>query len=164
LIDINAIRLSAEEIRSISGDTLMNDDDKAAGLISQVLSSWRDWRETRRQRGELAALTPDEMVGIAADCGVSPADLVDAVKSGRHGADELAQLAEALGLDFEHLKEAGYFNDMQRLCSECAEKKRCRRALAKGVASLTYETFCPNADTLAYLEHVQNMLQPFPHR
>lgn len=53
----------------------MKDEGETAGLIRQVISSWRDWRETRRQRGEVAALTEEELVGIAADCGASPREI-----------------------------------------------------------------------------------------
>ena len=142
----------------------MENDNEAAGLITQVISRWRDWCEARRQRSEVTALTQEELGELAADCGVSPADLVIAVKAGRHGADELGQLAEALGIDFRRLENANYFNDMQRVCAGCEVKKRCRRALAMGIASVTYDAYCPNAVTLAELEQVQNMLQPFPNR
>ena len=142
----------------------MKDDPEAAGLITQVISRWRDWCETHRQRCEVAALTREELGELAADCGVSPADLVEATKTGRHGADELAQLVDVLGIDFAHLKNTGYFNDMQNVCARCEVKKRCRRALGMGIASRTYETYCPNADTIADFEQVQNILQPFPHR
>jgi uncharacterized protein YjiS (DUF1127 family) len=141
----------------------MNKDDEAGGLIAEVISSWRNWREGRKQRGEMAGLTQEDLVEIAADCGVTPAQLIDAVRSGPHAADELAQLLRALEIDPDVVRHSNYFNDMQRVCSECGAKKRCRLSLASGIASLNYETYCPNAETLHDLEQVQNMLQPFPH-
>lgn len=142
----------------------MDDEREADGLIADVISSWRNWRERRRRQGELNGLTHEDVIEIAADCGVTPSQLIDAVRSGPQAADELTQMIEALEIDDALIQHVGLhtFNDMKRLCAECSTKKRCRRALANGVASLTYEAFCPNAEALHELEQVQRMMQPFP--
>jgi hypothetical protein len=38
--------------------------------------------------------------------------------------------------------------DMQRLCTACSQKRRCKRELAAGTAATNYPGFCPNAISL----------------
>jgi len=143
----------------------MDDEKQADGFIADVISSWRNWREKRRSQNELDRLSNADVIEIAADCGVTPSQLIDAVRAGPHAADELTQLIEALEINDALIQHGGLstFNDMKRLCAECSAKRRCRRALANGTASLTYEAFCPNAEALHDLEQVQRMMHPFPN-
>jgi hypothetical protein len=166
LIEIKVSTAVWAKISSTAGGTQMSDDREADGLITDVISSWRNWREKRKQQNELGELTSQDVIEIAADAGVSPTELIDAVRLGPHSADELVQLLEALEINDVLLEHSGRdsLNDMKRLCSECASKKRCRRALANGIASMTYEAFCPNAEALHDLEQMQRMIQPFPGR
>lgn len=46
----------------------------------------------------------------------------------------------------------GAIQDAGRLCQVCADRGRCRDALANGTAALGYMSFCPNADLLGELE------------
>lgn len=67
----------------------------------------------------------------------------------------LAQsLMTVLGIDERRLSPAywGAIQDAGRLCQVCADRGRCRDALANGTAALGYMSFCPNADLLGELE------------
>lgn len=142
----------------------MQGDTVGSNLISDVIAGWRNWREKQKQRGELSNLTEEELTELAADCGVTPRQLLDVVQAGPHAADEMNQLMQALGIDPEHVRQAdrAAFTDMQILCAACEAKKQCRHSLAAGIAPFEYDAFCPNAEALAELEKVQTMLRPFP--
>lgn len=67
----------------------------------------------------------------------------------------LAQsLMTVLGIDERRLGPTywGAIQDAGRLCQVCADRGRCRDALANGTAALGYMSFCPNADLLGELE------------
>lgn len=67
----------------------------------------------------------------------------------------LAQsLMTVLGIDERRLSPdyRGAIQDAGRLCQVCADRGRCRDALANGTAALGYMSFCPNADLLGELE------------
>lgn len=143
----------------------MERDTVVSNLISDVIAGWRNWREKQKQRGELSNLTEEELTELAADCGVTPRQLLDVAEAGPHASDEMNQLMHVLGIDPEHVRltDRAGFTDMQILCAACEAKKQCRHSLAAGTAPLEYDAFCPNAETLSELEKVQNMLRPFPH-
>ncbi|PWC47375.1 hypothetical protein [Azospirillum sp. TSA6c] len=67
----------------------------------------------------------------------------------------LAQsLMTVLGIDERRLSPDywGAIQDAGRLCPVCADRGRCRAALADSTAALSYMSFCPNADLLGELE------------
>lgn len=78
------------------------------------------------------------------------------VDTGFAGPDiPLAQsLMTVLRIDGRRLGPAywGAIQDAGRLCPVCADRGRCRTALADGTAGLGYMSYCPNADLLGELE------------
>lgn len=87
---------------------------------------------------------------IAHDLGASPAELRQFVRKGPGAAGLLQKMLIALNVDPAALssKELGTMRDLQRLCTMCAEKKRCAHELADGTAAAHFHEFCPNAHTL----------------
>lgn len=87
---------------------------------------------------------------IAKDMGVSAEELGKIAGKGHHAADLVQKMLIALNVDPAAIAktEPAVMRDLQRLCMNCVDKKRCGRALEKGAAAAHFHEFCPNALTL----------------
>jgi hypothetical protein len=45
--------------------------------------------------------------------------------------------------------------EMERVCSICSVKSCCRTDLELGVSAVTYDEYCPNAETIEALKNAQ---------
>lgn len=115
-----------------------------------VAKYWGNFRDRAESRNELASMSSDDIDLLAADCGLTPAQLKSMMQRGPHAADELAELIKALDIDEARLKAANRrnFNDMKLTCAECGRKSECRRSLRNGTAAQDYGSFCDNAELL----------------
>jgi hypothetical protein len=118
--------------------------------ISAILQSWwSDWNASR----EYEALGPAGRRALARDAGVAT-DVLDRIFSRRRSAgQELPRLLRTLDLQPGEVRQRhpDVVRDMQAVCSTCAVARRCRRDLARHVSRATFETYCPNAQTIAAL-------------
>lgn len=123
--------------------------------IGPLIVAVADW--FRKHRGhhassELADCTPHDVERIAADIGLTVADL----RKLEEMVDDpllLYRMLAALKIDEAELARAdpAAFRDLQRVCAMCDSKRRCDRELQAGDAPATFEAFCPNALTLKSL-------------
>jgi hypothetical protein len=90
---------------------------------------------------------------IAKDLGLSASELRRVTKLGPGSADLLLRRMAALDLDRKEVSrtEPRTFQDLQRVCSMCNSKRRCRRDLTRDAADPVWEDYCPNAATLMAL-------------
>jgi hypothetical protein len=122
--------------------------------VDFVLNAIADWVNRYRSKigmgDDLERCGPDDVMQIARDLGASPAELREFVRKGPGAADLLQRMLIALKVDPASFtsSELGVMHDLQRLCTMCAEKKRCARELADGTAAEHFHEFCPNAQTL----------------
>jgi hypothetical protein len=88
---------------------------------------------------------------IARDLTVSPGELRSLARKGAGAADLLYRRMDDLGLDRDLIArgETSVLRDMQRACSLCAHKGRCRHDLANSAEPSAWHLYCPNDDTLA---------------
>jgi transcriptional regulator with XRE-family HTH domain len=119
-------------------------------VFDQLLATFGDWLQHRRDLSEMRQLNTTEFDRIANDLRVSPSDLNELVRQGPHAADELPKMLEALGIDEDNLArtEPLLLRDMERVCALCHEKGQCDRDLAAGTAAEHYEGYCLNASTI----------------
>ena len=132
----------------------------ADNVVSTLVGWWRERRAAQTGLMEIASLGPDDFVGVAADCGLSSAQLIAIVRAGPHAAEEMGEMLRALNVD-ESAVMAGdrnLYNDMQAVCAVCGSKGECRRHLRDGTAAETYPSFCGNADTINQLRASPDML------
>lgn len=121
-------------------------------------AAFRDWVRHRQLisqcRQRLDACDSNEIARIAHDVGLSPQDLRQMAKLGPDAAQQLLDRMAILHLDAGALakSEPGTMRDMQRLCSNCAAKKRCQRDLLINTSDPSWRHYCPNADTLDHLK------------
>jgi hypothetical protein len=93
----------------------------------------------------------DDIRRIAADSGLSVADLRRLVSLGPDAAALLPHMMEALNLD-PAATPPEVLRDLQRVCSLCRNKTECTCELARGSADASYMDFCPNTETLRSLQ------------
>jgi hypothetical protein len=130
-------------------------------VVQDLIDSFASWLKHRRELNEMRQLDRSDFNRIASDLRVSPDDLEELVRHGRHAGDELPKMLEQLGIDAERLGRAQplLLRDMERVCALCSQKSQCDRDLASGAAAENYQGYCPNASTLETLDRTA----PAPH-
>jgi hypothetical protein len=121
-------------------------------LSKAVLQWWRDW--TRRSSAqELKCCGEDEVARMAKDLGLSPFELRRFAKLGPGSADLLLRRMAALDLDRKEVSrtEPRTFQDLQRVCTMCNSKRRCKRDIGRDSDDPVWQDYCPNAATLMAL-------------
>lgn len=132
--------------------------------VELVLDSIADWvnryRNGTGSHKDFGQCDGAEVMRIADDLGVSSSELRDIASKGPGGADLLRRMLDALHVDPNEIINAnpGVMRDLQRLCANCADKKRCAHELDDGTAAEHFHEFCPNAFTLDAL--FKDKLQP----
>jgi hypothetical protein len=126
-------------------------------ILNSVMVAFRNWvrkRKLIRQcRLRLDECDGYELACIAKDVGLSASELRSMVRLGPDAASLLLDRMTALRLDAEAAAKNGYstMRDLQRLCSSCESKKRCKHDLALKRDDPEWLQYCPNSGTLAAL-------------
>ena len=125
----------------------------AEHLRWKLLGSFVRWLRMWAPDAEVVELEQcgDDIQRIAADAGLTAADLRRLIPLGPEAAALLPHMMEALNLD-PAAAPVEVLRDLQRVCSQCKRKIECTCELARGSADTTYVDFCPNADTLRALQ------------
>lgn len=116
------------------------------------LRGFADW--FRRLFAAPQPLDDREAAHIAADVGLSVADLKRAELMGEHAADPMVQRLAAMGLNPDEVArvEPAVFHDLQRVCSFCDEKRQCQHELRRDPDGTAWKTYCPNMPTFEALK------------
>jgi hypothetical protein len=134
--------------------------DKRESLLGSLLREWRNRRPNRAGVAELANLANEDLRGAARDLGVTAPEL--RVLAGRwpNSADLLSRRMTALGLDKAELARSlpDVANDLSRLCSLCASKRRCANDLTERPDDRVWQQYCPNHLTLVNLREERSRL------
>lgn len=127
-------------------------DYPSVDFILGAIANWiNKYRNLAALHDEFQRCSPDEVRQIAKDLSVPLDELRSLASKGPDSAALLEKLLLALRVDPEVLMKAdpATMRDMQRLCVNCQQKRRCRHELAAGTAAEHYRSYCPNAFTLA---------------
>jgi uncharacterized protein YjiS (DUF1127 family) len=119
--------------------------------LEQLIGTFAGWLTHRRELNELRQLDQAEFERIAGDLQVSPHDLEELVNKGPRAADELKELLKTLGIDEAILAKTQptVLRDMERVCALCQHKRDCDRDIETSTSAERYQTYCPNASTIA---------------
>jgi len=104
-------------------------------FVKDIFNGIADWVGKYRQKfglgSQFGLCTPDDVVA----------------------ADLVLKMLVALRVDPKALENTDphVMRDLQRLCTTCGAKKRCKHELADGTAGDHFREFCPNAFTLEAL-------------
>lgn len=128
----------------------MTTQSKPYPRVQFLVDTFAQWLKHRRELNEFRHLDRDDFERIAMDLRISPAELDELVRRGKHAADELPQMLKALDIDEAVLARAKplLLRDMGRVCALCKDKSRCRSDLAAGTATEHYQDYCLNAATI----------------
>jgi uncharacterized protein YjiS (DUF1127 family) len=114
------------------------------GPVSRIVGWWRNWNRRRRNIAELDWR-------LARDLAVSSSEL--RVLAGKWPDDLLSRRLEHLDFDAAELarREPQVMRDLERVCTLCGSKRRCRHDLAENPYYSRWVEYCPNATTLSAL-------------
>lgn len=115
---------------------------------------WHDWRHSTARSLDLTDRSDFEVDRMARDVGLTPHDLQRLADRGGHAADLLLCRMAALDLNPQEVDEVDRATllDLERVCSNCDCKGRCRRDLARRPDDAVWEDYCPNVATLKMLD------------
>ena len=121
--------------------------------IGRALDWWHEARERWARLDELRNLQPEQLELMAADVGVSPAELLEFAARANGTQGLLERRLAALQLDPEEIRKLSpmLLRDLQRTCSRCSEQQRCKDDMALSPLAPGWDSYCPNAGTLRTL-------------
>src|SRR3974390_3040275 len=124
--------------------------DRDGGLIGLLVQRWQAWKEGRDSLAGLEVCGGGEVARIAHYLSLTPRELRTLAGKGPHAADLLYRRMADLGLDRDALasREPTTLREMQRDCSLCGSKARCRHDLARGAPQSAWHPYCPNDQVL----------------
>jgi hypothetical protein len=120
------------------------------GFISHLVQRWHAWKERRDSMAALEGCGRGEVARIAHDLSLSPGELRSLAAKGPDSADLLYRRMDGLCVDrssVEHGEPRAMW-DMQKACSLCTSKGRCRHDFARGAEASAWQPYCPNDDML----------------
>ncbi len=130
----------------------------SAATDSNLLSRAIDWIKARASRdNEMAAMSRMDMHYLAADLGITEADLREVVPRVTDHSELMNKMMRARGLDPDVVRRSfsAVVRDMEITCSRCRESRICRRELKSGTAAVYCHDFCANADAMDKLRETQ---------
>jgi hypothetical protein len=120
----------------------------------QVIADWwHDWRHGAARSLELNDCSDFDTDRMARDLGLTASELQRVVHRGRRAADLLLCRMAALDLNPQEVDQIdrATFLDLERVCTNCDCKGRCKRDLARRADDAVWENYCPNVATLKML-------------
>ena len=139
---------------------LIRQSDKIYPVFGSLIVAVRDWIRhhglERQLRLRLDGFAGYEIERMARDVNLSPHELRRMLRLGPDAAKLLLDRMAALHLDPKALANSypGIMRDLQRACSDCTSKKRCRRDLADDRDNPVWRQYCPNVMTLDAVQPV----------
>lgn len=111
---------------------------------------WDNWKGYRRAIMELSRCPSTEREHLARDIGVSEAEFCILARKPADASVLLSQRLNQLQLKPGDIRETEplVLRDLQRVCSLCASKRRCKHDFAARPWSRVWREYCPNATTL----------------
>ncbi len=111
---------------------------------------WRNWKRQYAATRELDACGDGEVAHLAQDLGVSTSELRTLAGRWPDSADLLRRRMDALGIDAAQVGQLDPegLRDLQRVCGQCADEKRCEHDLRRDAGDGSWRGYCPNVDTL----------------
>jgi hypothetical protein len=122
---------------------------KSNSIFSSMIAAVCDWA-----RYHIDDCASYEIERMARDVGLSPGELRRMSKLKPDAAKLVMERLAALHLNPETLTKTdpATMLDLQRLCTNCASKRRCQRDLARRPDDPVWRQYCPNEGTLKALQ------------
>jgi hypothetical protein len=121
--------------------------------MAVALEWWQGARARWARINEMSRLTPGEIDRLAQDVGMNGGDFLKIATQENGTAELLQRRLKALRLDEDEIRLLSplLLRDLQVTCSLCAAKSQCSSDMDRSDRPQGWETYCPNAGTLATL-------------
>jgi len=121
-----------------------------AASVGFVSRWWRNWRASRASVNELEACGADEVAHLARDVGIGASELRTIAAKWPDNVSLLSRRIAEIGLDTGEVRrtEPQVMRDLQRVCTRCAEHRRCASDLDRDGKDREWRDYCPNVQTL----------------
>jgi hypothetical protein len=118
-------------------------------VLRRLVRWWRDWNGRHRTMVALDCYGPAEEARIAGDLGVSATEFRALAAKWPGSSDLLSKRMQQINLDATGIArvEPDVIRDLQRVCSFCASRGKCRHDLADDSGSAAWRDYCPNVPT-----------------
>jgi uncharacterized protein YjiS (DUF1127 family) len=126
----------------------------SATANENLLSKAFDWIKARASRdNELATMSNMDLRYLAADLGITEADVRDVVPLVTDHSELMDRMMAARGLDPAAVRRSfsAIVRDMEITCARCRDSRLCRRELDSGTAAAYCDDFCANAPAIGEL-------------
>ena len=120
--------------------------------LKSMLAWCRGWFK-RSSESDFGCCGEAEIERMARDVRMSASELRAVVRKGPKAADLLLRRMATLDLDPTEVAclEPAALRDLQRVCTLCKSHRRCASDFVHDAPLSAWESYCPNADTLAAL-------------
>jgi hypothetical protein len=127
---------------------------KPYSVFDSIIAAFCAWARDRRLNRHLDECDSYEIARMARDAGLSSSELRRMSKLKPDAAKLLLERMAALHLNPETVAKTdpSTMHDLQRLCSNCASKRRCQRDFVRNLDDPVWRQYCPNAGTLDALQ------------
>ena len=134
--------------------SILHHDTRHRSPAEMIADWWHDWRANTARSSDLDTCSEVEVDRMARDIGLSANELHRLVHRGSHAADLLLCRMAALDLDPTEVDQVDRvtFLDLERVCTNCDCKGRCKRDLARRPDDAGWQGYCPNVATLKMLD------------
>jgi hypothetical protein len=122
----------------------------ASGLMDRVVQWCRNWARRRRTMADLDCCGPSGVEQLAHDVGLGRREICTLAGKWPGSADLLLRRMRGVDLKRNEIArvEPQVLRDLERVCTLCASKRKCRHDLAKDPGDPVWREYCPNTMTL----------------
>jgi len=119
-------------------------------ILSGLKRGWQHSIERHRSIAELCVCPPRELHRVAAEVGLSDAELGQLADTHPGPTELLPERLEQLGLDVEFFRHARTptYRHMEGVCATCKQWRRCARDLERADVQTGMDIYCLNAPTI----------------
>lgn len=125
--------------------TIADIREKPANFIT---GWWQNWKKRRAALIELESCDTGEVAHLARDVGVAPSELRTLAARWPDESDLLSRRLGAMGLEQSAQAEPQVLRDLQRVCGQCVNGRRCAHDLNDDPSDRSWRDYCPNVATL----------------
>ncbi len=124
-----------------------------SSVAVRLFEWWHEARDRWARLHDIDRWGADEIAQVADDVGLPDVELLRVAREANGTPELLARRLRALNLDPEEIRALSplLLADLKRTCANCTEKQRCADDMAENPNPPGWESYCPNAGTLRTL-------------
>ncbi|MGB3391409.1 MAG: hypothetical protein WBA88_25920 [Pseudaminobacter sp.] len=114
-------------------------------------------------RREFYAIDRDEADRLLRECAMGRSDFLSSLRNPYCADDLLLPAMRSVGLDPEAHKASypAWHRDIERTCTACENRRRCRRDVLSNRFAARHRSYCPNKDSFTEIAQAGGDLTQF---